>query len=50
MARLLYQVPPDDPVAFALAIATIGAMALLASAAPVRHAVQVDPAVTLKAE
>jgi predicted permease len=50
LARLLYQVPPDDPAAFALAVGAIGGTSLLASLAPLRHAVRVDPAVTLKAE
>ena len=50
MARLLYQVPPDDPAAFLLAGAAIGGTALVASLAPLRAAIRVDPAVTLKAD
>ena len=50
MTRVLFQVKPDDPVAFGLAIGAIAGTALIASLAPLRHAVRVDPAVTLKAE
>jgi putative ABC transport system permease protein len=50
IARLLFEVPPDDPAAFVLAAAALGMTAGLAAIAPVRAAVRVDPAVTLKAE
>ena len=50
MTSVLYQVEPDDPPTFAIAGVAIAATALLASLAPIRHAVRVDPAVTLKAE
>jgi predicted permease len=50
MTRLLHQVQPDDPTAYTLAITAIAATALLAAVAPVRHAVRVDPALTMKAE
>jgi ABC-type antimicrobial peptide transport system permease subunit len=50
MTRLLFQVEPDDPAAFTIAIGAIATTALVASVAPLRHAVRVNPAVTLKAE
>jgi ABC-type antimicrobial peptide transport system permease subunit len=50
LGSLLFQVQPDDPVAFTLAAGALGFTALLAAIAPVRAAVRVDPAVTLKAE
>jgi putative ABC transport system permease protein len=50
VGRLLFEVQPDDPAAFALAAAALGITAGIAALAPVRAAVRVDPAVTLKAE
>ena len=47
---LLFGVQPDDPAAFALAVAALATTALFAVVAPIRTAVRVDPAVTLKAE
>ena len=47
---LLFGVEPDDPATFALAVVALAATALVAVVAPVRTAVRVDPAVTLKAE
>ena len=47
---LLHDVQPDDPSAFALAAVALGLTALVATLIPVRAAVRVDPAVTLKAE
>jgi putative ABC transport system permease protein len=47
---LLHDVRPDDPSAFALAAVALGLTALVATLSPVRAAVRVDPAVTLKAE
>ncbi len=50
IGSLLFQVQPDDPVTFALAAGALSMTALVATIAPVRAAVRVDPAVTLKAE
>lgn len=50
IARLLFEVPPDDPAAFVLAAGALALTAGIAAIAPVRAAVRVDPAVTLKAE
>ena len=47
---LLFGIEPDDPATFALAVVALAATALVAVVAPVRTAVRVDPAVTLKAE
>ncbi len=47
---LLFGVQPDDPAAFALAVAALGTTALVAIVVPLRTAVRVDPAVTLKAD
>ena len=47
---LLHDVRPDDPSAFALSAVALGLTALVATVSPVRAAVRVDPAVTLKAE
>ena len=45
---LLYGIEPRDPVTMTAAVATLGALALLASAIPARRAAQVDPISTLK--
>jgi ABC-type antimicrobial peptide transport system permease subunit len=50
ISGLLHDVRPDDPSAFALAVIALGLTALVATLLPVRAAVRVDPAVTLKAE
>jgi ABC-type antimicrobial peptide transport system permease subunit len=47
---LLHDVRPDDPSAFLLAAVALGLTAVVATLIPVRAAVRVDPAVTLKAE
>jgi ABC-type antimicrobial peptide transport system permease subunit len=47
---LLFGIEPDDPATFAIAIAALAVTALVAVIAPVRTAVRVDPAITLKAE
>ncbi len=47
---LLFGVAPDDPATFVIAVAALATTALLAVVAPVRTAVRVDPAITLKAE
>ena len=45
---LLFGIEPRDPATVAAAVATLGAVALLASAIPARRAAQVDPMSTLK--
>ena len=50
LGSLLFQVQPDDPAAFVFSGVALGLTALLAAIAPVRAAVRVDPAVTLKAD
>jgi predicted permease len=50
LGSLLFQVQPDDPAAFVFSGVALGLTALLAAVAPVRAAVRVDPAVTLKAD
>ena len=46
----LVGVTPTDPAAFAIALTSIGFMALLASYLPARQASRVDPAVAMRAE
>jgi len=50
IGSLLFGVQPDDPATFVFAAVALGLTALLATVVPVRAAVRVDPAVTLKAE
>jgi putative ABC transport system permease protein len=50
IAGLLHDVQPDDPSAFVFAVTALGLTALLATLIPVRAAVRVNPAVTLKAD
>ena len=50
IAGLLHDVQPDDPAAFVFAVTALGLTALIATLIPVRAAVRVNPAVTLKAE
>ena len=50
MGGFLFGVAPDDPTTFAVAVVALAATALVAVVAPVRTAVRVDPAITLKAE
>ena len=50
MAGFLFGIEPDDPATFAIAAIALAATALIAVVAPVRTAVRVDPAITLKAE
>ncbi|MFI5076274.1 MAG: ABC transporter permease, partial [Vicinamibacteria bacterium] len=49
IGSLLFGVQPDDPATFALAAGTLALTAMVAAIAPMRAAVRVDPAVTLKA-
>jgi ABC-type antimicrobial peptide transport system permease subunit len=50
IGSLLFGVRPDDPATFVVAAVALSLTALLAAVLPVRAAVHVDPAVTLKAE
>jgi ABC-type lipoprotein release transport system permease subunit len=50
IGALRHDVRPDDPWAFVLAAVALGLTALVATLIPVRAAVRVDPAVTLKVE
>ncbi len=45
---LLFGIEPRDPATVAAAVATLGAVALLASAIPARRAARIDPMSTLK--
>ena len=50
MSGSLFRVEPGDTTSTVIAVGAIAITALLASIAPVRNAVRVDPAVTLRAE
>jgi putative ABC transport system permease protein len=50
MSGVLFGVEPSDAPTMAAAIVTVGITALVASLAPLRHALQVNPAETLRAE
>ena len=50
MSGVLFGVEPSDAPTMAAAIATVAATALVASLPPLRHALQVNPAETLRAE
>jgi putative ABC transport system permease protein len=50
MRALLYQVTPADPATILVVGAILVAVAIIASYAPARRAVRVDPAETLRAE
>jgi len=50
LRSLLFQVGPGDPAAVFAAIAVLGAVALLAAAAPARRASRLDPIETLRQE
>ena len=48
LAGMLYGVKATDPATYALVIATLGAIALLACYLPARRAMRVDPVLALK--
>jgi predicted permease len=48
VASLLYEVPPLDPLTFALVPLVLGAAAVLASLAPARRATRVDPLIAIR--
>ena len=50
LRRFLYGLSPADPVSYAAVAAVLGLAALIATAVPVRRALRVDPAVTLRSE
>ena len=50
MSGILFGVQPNDPMTLATAIVAIGLTAVLASLAPLRRAVLVNPVETLRAE
>jgi ABC-type antimicrobial peptide transport system permease subunit len=50
LERVLYEVAPLDPIAFASAFATIAAAALAASLVPAVRATRINPVVALRAE
>jgi hypothetical protein len=50
MSGILFGVEPEDPLTMTAVMIAIGLTAMLASLAPLRHAVRVSPAETLRAE
>jgi putative ABC transport system permease protein len=50
MSGILFGVAPDDPLMMAAVMGAVGLTAMLASLAPLRHAVLVNPAEILRAE
>jgi putative ABC transport system permease protein len=50
VATLIYGLPPRDTATFAIAIAVILAVSLLAASLPTRRATRVDPMVALRQE
>jgi ABC-type lipoprotein release transport system permease subunit len=50
MSGLLFGIEPGDPWTIAAVMGAIGLTAMLASLTPLRHAVRVNPAQTLRSE
>jgi putative ABC transport system permease protein len=50
LTSLLFAVSPLDPLTYATVVGTLGAVTILACAAPAWRAARVDPAVTLRSE
>ena len=50
LRTLLFDITPADPMSFAIALALLGAVALLASYIPARRATKVDPLIALRYE
>ena len=50
LRSFLFGLSPADPVSYVAAALVIGAAAIVATAVPVRRALRVDPAITLRAE
>jgi predicted permease len=50
IGTLLYDVTPTDPVSFAVVIAVLGAVGLLASYLPARRAMRINPVTALRSE
>jgi ABC-type antimicrobial peptide transport system permease subunit len=50
LANMLFGVPPLDPATFALVMAVLAAIALLASYLPARRAMSIDPILALRQE
>ena len=50
LRRFLFGLSPADPVSYAIVAIVLSAAAFVATAVPVRRALRVDPAITLKAE
>ena len=50
MSSLLYGVTPSDPMTFGLVALVLAIVSLVACYIPARHAIRVDPLVTLRWE
>jgi predicted permease len=50
LRRFLFGLSPADPVSYLVVAIVLGAAAFLATAVPIRRALHVDPAVTMRAE